>query len=434
MKSRISITVAALCLCLSVVPFTTHASLSTSTSDWPQWRGPLRDGTSPERGLLKQWPKEGPKLLWQVNDIGDGYSTPAVVGKRIYLMSNRGMNNEFVQALSTQDGKVIWTTRVGNVGNPDQNPPYPKARSTPTVDGKSIYALGSDGDLVCLETTTGKIRWQKSLRQEFGGQPHDWAYAESPLVDGDVVVVTPGGAQATMVALNKTTGAVIWKSAVPGGDPAGYASAIVVEGGGRKQYVQFLSQGLVGVDAKTGRFLWRYKEVVKGPAQAFTPVARGDYVYAGALSIGGGLVRLKPDGTGVAAEQVYFIRGLPNGFGGAVRVGDYLYGTYIAGQSFLAVEFTTGKVMWKDANIGRASLAYADGLLYVHGFNGDVALVEATPEGYREKGRFTPPAQPTNRQMKPYREDSFAYPVVANGRLYIRDLGTLWAYDIKASR
>jgi outer membrane protein assembly factor BamB len=434
MKSRISTTIAALCLCLLAVPLTSHANLSTSASDWPQWRGPFRDGTSSERGLLKQWPKEGPKLLWQVNDIGDGYSTPAVVGKRIYLMSNRGMDNEFVQALSTQDGKVIWTTRVGNVGNPNQNPPYPKARSTPTVDGNSIYALGSDGDLVCLETATGKIRWQKSLRKDFDGQPHEWAYAESPLVDGDVVVVTPGGTQATMVALNKKTGAVIWKSAIPGGDPAGYASAIVVEGGGRKQYVQFLSQGLVGIDAKTGQFLWRYKEVVKGPAQAFTPVARGEYVYAGALSIGGGLVRLKPDGNSVAAEQVYFARGLPNGFGGAVRVGDYLYGTDIAGQSFLAVEFTTGKVMWKDANIGRASLAFADGLLYVHGFNGDVALVEATPVAYREKGRFTPPAQPTNRQMKPYREDSFAHPVVANGRLYIRDLGTLWAYDIKASR
>ena len=226
-----------------------------------------------------------------------------------------------------EDGKPIWTTRVGNVGNPNQNPPYPKARSTPTVDGNFIYALGSDGDLACLEAKSGKIRWQKSLRKEFGGQPGEWAYAESPLVDGDVVVVTPGGAQATMVALNKKTGAVIWKSAVPGGDPAGYASAIVVQGGGRKQYVQFLSKGIVGVDAKTGQFLWRYKEVAKGPAQFFTPVARGEYVYGGALGVGGGLVRLKPDGGGVAAEQVYFERGLPNGFGGAVLVGDYLYGT-----------------------------------------------------------------------------------------------------------
>jgi outer membrane protein assembly factor BamB len=369
-----------------------------------------------------------------VNDIGDGYSTPAVVGTRIYLMSNRGMENEFVQALSIQDGQPIWTTRVGNVGNPNQNPPYAKARSTPTVDGNFIYALGSDGDLACLEAKSGKIRWQKNIRREFGGQPGEWAYAESPLVDGDMVVVTPGGAQATMLALNKKTGAVIWKSAIPGGDPAGYASAVVVQGGGRKQYVQLLSKGMVGVDAKTGQFLWRYKEVAKGPAQYFTPVAHNGHVYGGALGVGGGLIRLKVDGGGVATEQVYFERGLPNGIGGAVVVGDYLYGGDMPGQRLVAVEFTTGKVKWKTENFAWASIAYADGNLYLHGINGDFALVEATPEGYREKGRFTPPAQPKKKQAGPFPEGAFAYPVIANGRLYIRDLGTLWAYDIKASR
>jgi outer membrane protein assembly factor BamB len=407
--------------------------MAASTSDWPQWRGPDRSGTSQERGLLKQWPKEGPKLLWQVNDIGDGYSTPAVVGTRIYLMSNRGMENEFVQALSTKDGKPIWTTRVGNVGNPNQNPNYPKARSTPTVDGNFIYALGSDGDLVCLEAKSGKIRWHKSIRKEFGGQPGEWAYAESPLVDGDVVVVTPGGAQGTIVALNKKAGAVIWKSVVPGGDTAGYASAIVVQAGGRKQYVQLLEKGIVGVDAKTGQFLWRYKEVAKGPAQYFTPVARGEYVYGGALGVGGGLVHLKPDQGGVAAEQVYFTRGLPNGIGGAVLVGEHLYGTEV-GRALVAAEFTTGKVKWQAKDFGWSSVASVDGLLYLHDINGEVALVEATPEAFREKGRFTPPAPPKHAQKGPFPEASFAYPVVANGRLYIRDLGTLWAYDIKASR
>jgi outer membrane protein assembly factor BamB len=431
-KSRVLTVIAALCLCFSTVFVTRSANKAASTSDWPQWRGPDRDGISRESGLLKQWPAGGPKLLWQVNDIGDGYSTPAVVGKRIYLMSNRGMANEFVQALSTRDGKLIWTTRVGNVGNPDQEPNYPKARSTPTVDGNFIYALGSDGDLVCLETKSGKIRWQKSIRKEFGGQPGVWAYAESPLVDGDVVVVTPGGAEATMVALNKKTGAVIWKSAVPGGDPAGYASAIVFQGGGRRQYVQCLEKGMVGVDAKTGRFLWRNKEVAKGPAQYFTPVAGGEHVYGGALGVGGVLVRVKSDGSGVA-EQVYLTRGLPNGIGGAVLVGEHLYGTEV-GQNLVAAEFTTGKVKWQDKSFGWASLAYADGHLYLHGINGEVALVEATPEAYREKGRFTPPAQPKRKSVGPFPEGAFAYPVIANGMLYIRDLGTLWAYDIKAGR
>jgi outer membrane protein assembly factor BamB len=434
MKSRLLITIALLCLCFSAAPAPGSANMAASTSDWPQWRGPERDGTSKENGLLKQWPAGGPKLLWQVNDIGDGYSTPVVVGTRIYLMSNRGMDNEFVQALSTQDGKPVWTTRVGNVGNPDQNPPYAKARSTPTVDGNFIYALGSDGDLACLEAKSGKIRWQKNIRKEFGGQPGEWAYAESPLVDGDTVVVTPGGAQATMAALNKKTGATIWKSAVPGGDTAGYASAIVVQGGGRKQYVQLLSKGMVGVDAKTGQFLWRYQEVAKGPAQYFTPVGREGYVYCGALGVGGGLVRLKSDGGGgVVAEQVYYERGLPNGIGGAVAVGDHLFGTE-AGQKLVAAEFSTGKVKWQAEGFGWASVAYADGHLYLHDVRGDYVLVEATTEAYREKGRFTPPNQPKHKQVGPFPEMSFTYPVIANGRLYIRDLGTLWAYDIKASR
>ena len=434
MKLRLLTTVAVLCVCFSAVAFVAGPAVtSASASDWPQWRGPARDGVSRESGLLKQWPAGGPKLLWQLDDIGDGYSTPAVVGSRIYLMSNRGMDNEFVAALSTKDGKVLWTTRVGNVGNPDQNPPYAKARSTPTVDGEFVYALGSDGDLACLEAKSGKIRWSKNIRKEFGGQPGEWAYAESPLVDGNAVVVTPGGAGATLVALDKKTGALIWKSAVPGGDPAGYASAIVVQGGGRKQYVQLLSKGLVGVDAKTGQFLWRYKDVAKGPAQYFTPVGREGYVYGGALGVGGGLVRFKPEGGGVAAEQVYFERGLPNGIGGAVLVGETLYGTEV-GQKLVAADFTTGKVRWAAENFGWGSLAYADGSLYVHGTNGEVALVEATPEGFRERGRFTPPAQPKHKQAGQFAEMSFAYPVIANGRLYIRDLGTLWAYDIKASR
>ena len=430
MKSRL-FCVAALSVCLSAASLPTSAIVKDN--DWPQWRGPERSGVSKETGLLKQWPAGGPKLLWQVNDIGDGYSTPIVVGNRIYVMSNHGMDNEFVQALSTQDGKPIWTTRVGNVGNPNQNPPYPKARSTPSVDGNFLYALGSDGDIACLELKSGKIRWSKNIRKEFGGQPGEWAYAESPLVDGDLVVVTPGGADATMVALNKKTGALVWKAAVPGGDPAGYASAVVVQGGGRKQYVQLLTKGLVGVDAKTGQFLWRYAEAAKGPAQYFTPVTRGEYVYGGALGVGGALVRLKPEGNGVAAEQVYFTRGLPNGIGGAVLIGDYLYGTEPM-QKLVAVEFTTGKVKWAADNFGWASIASADGLLYCHFINGDIALVEATPEAFREKGRFSPPNQPKKKQVGQFPEGAFAYPVIANGRLYIRDLGTMWAYDIKTAQ
>jgi outer membrane protein assembly factor BamB len=227
--------------------------LSVLAGDWPQWRGPQRNGVSQETGLLKEWPADGPKLLWKVADIGSGYSTPAVVEDRLYLLANEGLDNEFVEALTVQGGKRIWSTRLGQVGNPKQNPNFPAARSTPTVEGEFLYALSSDGDLACLEIGPGQVRWQKNLRTDFGGKPGDWAYAESPLIDGDTLVCTPGGGQSTLVALNKKTGALIWKCALPEAGDAAYASAIVVEAGGVKQYVQLLQKGLVGVETTTGQ-------------------------------------------------------------------------------------------------------------------------------------------------------------------------------------
>jgi len=393
---------------------------------WPQWRGPQRNGISQEKGLLKEWPKDGPKLLWSVADLGSGYSTPAIVGDRLYLLGNEGLENEFVQARSAQGGQRVWASRLGQVGNPRQEPNYPAARSTPTVAGKALYALGSDGDLVCLETATGKERWRKNLRKDFSGQPGEWAYAESPLIDGDKLICTPGGTNATLVALNKKTGAVIWKCAVPDGDAAAYASAIIVEAGGVRQYVQFLAKGLVGVDAKTGRFLWRYEKTAVGsPAVILTPLAEKDQIYSGAYRAGGGLVKLKVNNGAVEPEQVYFSPKLPIGLGGVVKVGDWLFGS--TGQAYLCVEFASGTVKWEERTAPAAS-CYADGRLYLHAENGDVALVEPTSEAYREQGRFTPPELPKRANQM---EKAWAYPVVANGRLYIRDVGKLWCYDIQ---
>jgi outer membrane protein assembly factor BamB len=397
-------------------------------ADWPQWRGPQRNGISAETGLLAEWPKEGPKVVWQVKDIGSGYSTPAVVGDRLYLLSNQGLDNEFVQALEAKDGKRVWSQRIGKVGNPDQQPNYPAARSTPTVEGEWLFAFGSDGDLACLERESGHVRWQKNLRKDYGGQPGTWAYSESPLVDGEVVVCTPGGGEATMVALNKNKGELIWKCAVPGGEQAAYTSALVIEVGGVRQYVQMLQKGLVGVEAKTGKLLWRYDRTAKGsPAVIPTPVADGDFIYSAGARSGGGGVRLKVNGGAFEAEQAYFSPKLPTSVGGALKVGEYLYGT--SAGALLCLEFTTGNVKWDDRSIGAAALCYADGRLYLHGENGEVALVEVTPEAYREKGRFKPLDPPDRGASK-----AWAYPVVANGRLYIRDLGTLWCYDVKAGR
>jgi outer membrane protein assembly factor BamB len=415
-----------------VVLFSALVSLSVTADaraqDWPQWRGPSRDGHSSEKGLLKVWPKDGPTLLWQANDLGSGYATPSVTGGRVYLITNRGLEDEFVTALNAKDGKVVWSTRIGKVGNPDQRPNFPAARSTPTVDGALLYALGSDGDLVCLESVTGKVRWKKSLRNDFGGLAPTWAYAESPLLDGDVLACTPGGSDATIVALDKRDGSVIWKSAVPGGGMAGYASLVIDNTGGVKLYIAYLANGLVGVDSKTGKFLWKYEKTKGAMGMSIqTPVASGGLVYAGASRVGGGAVRLKTDQGAVTAEEAYFDPGLPTAIGGTVLVGDYLYGT---SQALMCVDYKTGQIKWSERSIGPASLAFAEGLLYLHGEDGEVALIQANPAAYIERGRFTPPNPPSHKDAM---ERSWAYPVIADGKLYIRDSGTIWCYDIRAA-
>jgi outer membrane protein assembly factor BamB len=395
--------------------------------DWPQWRGPNRDGISKETGLLKEWPKDGPKLLWQVKDLGGGYATPAVVGGRIYVIASKGVEDEFVKALDAKDGGQVWATRIGKVGNPNQQPSYPAARSTPTVEGSVLYALSSDGDVVCMDLT-GAVVWKKSLRTDFGGKVPTWAYAESPLVDGDALIVTPGGAEATIVALNKKSGDVIWKSAVPGGDMAGYASIAIAQTGDIKQYIAYTAGGLVGVDAKTGRFLWRYDRNKGMYGMSIqTPVAADGLVYAGADRVGGGAVRLTADQGTVKAEPAYFDTKLPTAIGGVLLLNGYFYGSN--GPSLLCVEFKTGEVKWSNRSIAPVSMCLADGRFYLHGEAGDLALIEATADAYRELGRFTPPDRPARRQAM---EKAWVYPVIADGRLYVRDMDCLWCYDIKA--
>jgi outer membrane protein assembly factor BamB len=412
-------------------------ALASLAADWPQWRGPNRDGVSKEQGLLKKWPEAGPKLLWQSTELGQGYGSPAIVGERLYVTGSKGMDDEFVQALNLADGKMIWTARIGKVGE-NQAMNYPGARSTPTVDGERIFALGSDGDLACLETKTGKLVWTKNLKRDFGGKTGPWAYAESPLADGDVVVCTPGGAEATMLALKKANGDLVWKFASPESDNAGYSSIIIVEAGGRKQYVQLLDKGLVGVDAKTGQQLWRYKGIINQQPNIPTPVNRKDVVYGATVKGGGGFVKLKPTDGGVEAEQIYANAKLPTAIGGSVEVNGYLYGTNSGG--LMCVEYPNGgEPKWQSRGVGVGSLCYADGMLYVHAETapGEVALVEATPEEYRERGRFTPSNGPTSRKVddgtgkKTQDGKTWAYPVVANGCLYIRDWNCLWCYDVK---
>ena len=402
-------------------------ALPVGADDWPQWRGPDRSGVSKETGLLKEWPKGGPPLAWKTAGLGTGFATPSISNGRVYLLGGRKDNTEeYLIALNEKDGKEIWSTKIGRVGA-NRGQQYPAPRSTPAADGDRIYALSSDGDLVCVEAADGKLIWHKHLEKDFGGRRGNWAYAESPLIDGDVLVCTPGGSKATMVALNKKTGDVIWTASVPEGNEAAYSSIVMAQAGGTKQYVNFLSGSLVGISAKDGKLLWSYPKTANRIANIPTPLSGDGYVFSasggGRGGGGGGLIQLVPEGQGIVPKEVFFSDRLGSHIGGFIRVGDYLYGT--DNTQLKCVDYKTGEVKWQDRSVGKGSLTAAEGLLYVRGERGAVALVEATPAGYRERGRFD---QPDRNPQYP----AWPYPVIANGKLYLRDYDILLCYDIKA--
>jgi outer membrane protein assembly factor BamB len=395
---------------------------SAASEDWPGWRGADRTGVSQETGLLKQWPAGGPNLLWTATGLGGGYATPSVAGGRLFVMGSQGQQ-EYLRALDLRDGRPLWSILVGAVGK-NTGPDYPGPRSTSTVDGDFVYSLGSDGDLLAVKAATGQILWHKHLLRDFGGKRGTWAYAESVLIDGENLVCTPGGRTATLLALDKKTGAVRWKTVKPEYNTAGYASAIVAEVGGVRQYIQFLGSGLIGVSARDGQVLWTYKKHIGGVSAA-TPIFHDGCIFSSASGVEGSggdvLLRLSAQGQKVQAKEVYLVRSLMNHHGGVVRVGEYLYGT---NNALVCMDFRTGARNWINRCVGSGSLVAADGRLYVRGTDGTVALVEATPDGYHEKGRFR---QPQRSQFT-----TFCHPVIAGGRLYLRDDDLLFCYEIKA--
>ncbi len=394
---------------------------TAAADDWPQWRGRHRDGLSEEAGLLQKWPPAGPKLLWKAGSLGDtfSYSTAAVSRGRVYLLATQ-RDREVLIALSEETGRPLWTQPIGPVGK-NIGVQYPGARSTPTVDGDLVFVLGSDGDLVCLDAEKGRRQWALHLRTDLGGVMGSWAYAESPLVDGDYVICTPGGPKATLAAIHKRSGKVFWKAAVTGvGIKAAYSSLVVGEVGGVRQYIGFIHGGLVGVEARTGKFLWRYTQTSFAASNVPTAIFKDGLVYSNSGKEGG-VARLTAANGAFSAVPVYGLKELANKVGSAVLVDGHVYS---AGLNLVCVEFATGKVKWSNPCVGPGSLCCADGCLYVRGEKGQVALVQASPRGYVEKGRFQQP----ERSAKP----AWPPPVVANGRLYLRDQTNLLCYDVKA--
>ena len=408
------------------------SAIAMDRGDWPQFHGPARDSICREEGLLQAWPQGGPKLLWTLEGLGRGYSTVSITRGTIFTMGDRSVGDEefqFVLAFDLQTRKELWATRVG--------PPHSDGgpRCTPTVDGDRVYAIGTDGDLVCLDAATGEVRWRRNFVDDFEGQfMAVWKFSESPLVDGNRLICTPGGPQATMVALDKHDGKLVWKCAIPdlgpkGADGAGYSSAVVAEICGVRQYVQMVGRGVIAAEAATGRFLWGYNRVANNVANITAPAVRGDYVFAStAYNTGSALLEISRDGDAFQANEVYFIRSrdFQNHHGGIVLLGDYVYGGHGPNRGDPAcVELATGKVVWKQRAPARGSAAvlYADGHLIYRYDRGEVLLVEASPSDLKIKGRFEAPED---------EGPAWPHPVIHQGKLYLRHANLLLCYDLRA--
>lgn len=417
-----------LCLWMSFSAAAGGKEAGAAPFDWPQWQGPARDNRSRETGLLPQWPKEGPRQLWLVKGLGGGYSTPAVAAGRLFGLSYQG-DDEVVWARDAGSGKPIWTRKIAAANRVVD---YQEgSRSTPTVHGDVLYTLGVGGDLVCLRVADGGELWRKNLIEDFGGvlpfYRDTYGYAESPLVDGDRLLVTPGGTKNTVAALDKRTGKTLWTAAVPelrlkGSSRAAYASLVRGEVDGLPVYVQFLQGGLVGF-SDTGMVLWRWDKPSNDIANCTTPIVHGDLVFASSgYGKGCGLARLSRTGETMGLEEVYFNKSMKNVHGGIVLVDGHVYGNSDPGF-LVCLDLTTGKVKWQERAAGKGSIVYADGHLYYRDETGPMLLVEANPAKYVEKGRFDPPERS--------RFNAWTHPVVANGRLYLRDQDVLMCYDVK---
>jgi outer membrane protein assembly factor BamB len=414
------------CLAVLACVFAVAEEPSPGSFDWPQWQGPERTGVSREPGLLPRWERTGPPLAWKAENLGGGFSAPAVASGRVIGMSYRGAD-EVVWALDEHTGKELWIRTIApradrNVGH-NQGP-----RGTPTIDGERVYVLGVSGDLVCLDLRSGKKFWGRNLVKDFGGKVPRWGYSESPLVDGKLVLATPG-ADTAIVALDKSNGEVVWKARVPGNDGAAYASIMEATLQGRKQYVQFMAGGVVAVAADDGAFLWRWNAPANKVANISTVLVWGDQVFASsAYNTGGGMVSVKKQGDAFKAEEVWFNKTMKNHHGGLLMLDGCLYGAdggnEERGRTPLAcLDCKTGATLWRALEAGKGSLVFADGRIYYRNEDGPMLLIEPDRKAYREISRFEPPGRSD--------EKAWAHPVIANGKLYLRDQGLLLVYDIR---
>ena len=401
-----------------------EAPVVAASGDWHQWRGPRRDGVSTETGLLKTWPAEGPPKLWSVRGLGDGFSSVSISGDHIYTMGRKDGRTHLI-CVKRADGSPVWSAPVGGGDKPN---------CTPTVDPQSglVFGLSHGGDLLCVKASDGSEVWRKNYKRDFGGRMmSQWGYSESPLVDGDALICTPGGDRAVMASLDKKTGKPIWGAAASGLGGAGYASPIISNGGGVKQYLTLTGKGLIGVAATTGKVLWNYKRIANGTANIPTPIVTGDFVFTstGYNDGGSALLRLARQGRGVSFQEIYYKRSkeLQNHHGGMVMLGKHIYMGHGHNNGLpVCVDPQTGKAAWgpvRGAGGNSAALVAADGHLYFRYENGIMALVEASPSGYKLKGKF---------RIASVNGKSWPHPVIADKKLYLRDQDELHCYNLAA--
>ena len=398
--------------------------------DWPQWRGVNRDGKAVDETLARDWPEGGPPLLWQAEGLGEGYASVAVVGDRLYTTGDFP-EGQCVVAVDLTTHKVLGKMPFTD-GPPKHG--YGGSRCTPTVDGDRVFVVGSDGSIACM-TTGGEGVWVKRFDEEYGSDSQKWGYAESPLVDGDKVVFTPGSQDALMVALDRDTGRELWRTPYPrvdspGKQEAGYSSVVVSEASGVRQYVQNTGVGAVGVRADDGTLLWNYTKAANRTAVIPTPLIDGDRVFVSSgYGAGAALLKLTKNGDGVDAEEVYFLPSneFQNHHGQMVLHDGHVYAGHGHGEGFpTCLDLDTGRVVWggklRGAGKGSAAVIYGDGLLVFRYQSGEVALIAATPEKYDLRASFKP--------VFDTKLNSWSHPAISDGVMYLREQGTLMAYDV----
>jgi outer membrane protein assembly factor BamB len=384
---------------------------------WPRFHGPDGTNKSSDTGLLKKWPEKGPKLLWTAKGIGNGYSSVTIADGMIFTAGN--IEKKTVVAAMDLNGKIKWQYENG----PAWLRSHPGTRGTPTVDGERLYHQSPLGQLVCLVAKTGKKVWDVNTYKTFGGRKTYWAFAESVLVDGDRVISCPGGAKASVVALNKTTGKVVW-TASDTGEANSYATPALVVQDGLRMILTMTGKGFMGVGADDGSVLFRAPFETRHYVNALMPLHHDGHVFlSGGYGTGSKLMKLTVKGKAASVKEVWQSKALDNHHGGVMLVDGRVYGASHGGK-WTCLDWKTGKTQWSDKGVGKGSVTMADGMLYMLSEKRKVGLAKPTPKGYGLVSQFEIPDQGKG--------PSWAHPVVCGGRLYIRHGDFLYAYDLRA--